>query len=140
MRKTGRWLLRYFRLGRTVKGLLRPGGKESVSLMESLLEERQKKDGAEDASAPSVPGAALGPHSHSPSPPLVSPASCSWKAWAWPIQLSVPQTWLWDPKEVGQSQKGKEPGLLLGVQSACSLPFKQRLSLGQLNLAIRLFS
>lgn len=48
----GRWLLRYFRLGRTVKGLLRPGGKESVPLVESLLEERQKKDGAEDASAP----------------------------------------------------------------------------------------
>lgn len=50
------------------------------------------------------------------------------------------QSWLWGPKEVGQSQNGKEPGLDLGCSPACSLPFKQRLSPGQLNLAIRLFS
>lgn len=67
------------------------------------------------------------PTLHRPAPtPSSKPAPCSWKAWAWPTQLSVPQPWLWDPKEVGQSQKGKEPGLLFGVQSACSLPFKQR--------------
>lgn len=37
-----------------MEGLLRPGGIGSKPLVEPLLEERQKKDGAEDASAPST--------------------------------------------------------------------------------------
>ena len=45
------------------------------------------------------------------------------------------QTWLWGPKEGGQSQKGQGPGLESGCGRACPLPFKQRLSPGRLNLA-----
>lgn len=40
------------------------------------------------------------------------------------------QSWLWGLKKGGPSQKGKELGLVSGCSTACSLPFKQRLSSG----------